>query len=70
MTWRATVDPEVCEGHALCMTCAPQIFDMGYDDEHAFVTDTPITDDLLPGVREAVSQCPTQAITLTEDDDS
>jgi ferredoxin len=69
VTLRAKVDPTVCEGHALCLTYAPQIFDMG-SDERAFVTDTPITDELAPGVQEAASQCPTQAISLTESDDS
>jgi ferredoxin len=65
---RAVVDPLVCEGHALCLSHAPAIFDMGAD-EHAYVTGTEITAELMPGVRAAIEACPTQAIRLEDGQD-
>jgi len=68
LTMRAMVDPLVCEGHALCMSHAPAIFDMGAD-EHAYVTGTEITAELMPGVRAAIEACPTQAISIMDGQD-
>jgi len=63
MTARVTVDPLLCEGHALCEALAPDVFEMG-DDDRAHVRDVEITSDLLPRVRDAVRACPCQAIDL------
>jgi ferredoxin len=63
---RAAVDSSLCEGHGLCLTSAPDVFEMG-SDERAYVTCTDITSDLLPGVLQAAQMCPTQAITVDEE---
>lgn len=60
---RVTIDLMVCDGHALCETVAPQVFELG-DDERAQVLDVEITDELLPSVEDAVRRCPCQAISL------
>jgi ferredoxin len=65
---RAVVDPLVCEGHALCLSHAPAIFDMGAD-ERAYVTGAEITAELMPGLRAAIEACPTQAIRLADGQD-
>jgi ferredoxin len=62
-TARAIVDKALCEGHALCLVYAPDVFDIG-DDETAYVTVDEITDEQMSGVREAVAQCPMQAIRI------
>ncbi len=62
---RVAVDSQLCEGHGLCLGSAPAVFEMG-PDEHAYVTETEITSELLPGVRAAAQICPTQAITVDE----
>ena len=58
---------EQCEGHALCVVFAPTVFVMDDEAERAIVADVEITDELLPGVRQAVNSCPVQAIRLRED---
>ena len=30
--WRVHVDRRLCEGHALCVESAPEVFDVGPDD--------------------------------------
>jgi ferredoxin len=63
MTARAAVDAACCEGHALCLGEAPEVFDMG-PGERAYVLDIEITDELLPAVERAALSCPTQAIRI------
>jgi ferredoxin len=62
---RIVVDAQLCEGHGLCLTSAPAVFEMR-SDERAYVAATEITSTLLPGVREAAQMCPTQAISVDE----
>jgi ferredoxin len=64
---RIVIDPDLCDGHALCESIAPTVFQMG-DDEKAHVADVEITDDLLPAIREAVQLCPCRAIELRHAD--
>jgi ferredoxin len=55
------VDRVACEGHALCLVYAPDVFEMD-DDERAYVTRNPVPAELRPGVEDAAGQCPVQAI--------
>ena len=59
------VDRVTCEGHALCLTYAPEVFDMD-DEERAFVTRNPVPAELREGVQEAAEHCPVQAIRFRE----
>ena len=61
MSGRPIVDTSRCEGHALCLSSAPDVFDLG-PDERAIVLPVPITDELVPDVEEALRSCPTGAI--------
>lgn len=63
---RITIDAMACDGHALCVAVAPDVFEMG-DDERARVIDVPITDALRPAVFEAARVCPCQAIEVREE---
>ena len=54
------VDPALCEGHALCIDLAPDVFDLG-DDEVASVVANPRS---LDRAKAAVDACPRQAISL------
>jgi ferredoxin len=58
---RVIVDEVKCEGHALCLSYAPEVFDMN-DEERAVVLREEVGDDLLASVENAVAQCPVQAI--------
>jgi ferredoxin len=55
------VDTELCEGHALCVTAAPDVFEIGYD-EKSIVLPVELTDDVLRRVDDAILRCPVQAI--------
>ena len=55
------VDTALCEGHALCVTAAPDVFEIG-DDEKAVVLPVELTDDVLRRVDDAIMRCPVQAI--------
>ncbi|MHC9295474.1 ferredoxin [Mycobacterium sp. LTG2003] len=55
------VDAALCEGHALCIDLAPDVFDLG-DDEVASAKQ--VTPEQWERVRAAVDACPRQAITF------
>ena len=59
------VDPRLCEGHALCLESAPQIFDLT-DDDVAECVEQPSAD-LSEQVRAAIDACPRGAISLISD---
>ena len=62
---RVDVDFGVCESNAVCVGIAPGVFDLGEDD-YLTVLQSEVTPDNEQAVREAVRQCPRQAITLVE----
>jgi ferredoxin len=55
------VDADLCEGHALCATAAPTVFEIG-DDEKAIVLPVELTEEILKQVDDAILRCPVQAI--------
>ncbi|WP_432843233.1 ferredoxin [Dactylosporangium sp. CA-092794] len=57
------VDRVACEGHALCLVYAPEVFDMD-DEERAVVLLDPVPGELHAAVEEAAGNCPVQAIRL------
>lgn len=59
---RVRVDPRLCEGHALCIDLAPEVFDLG-DDDVATCDERP-ADALWDKVKAAVDACPRGAITV------
>lgn len=62
---RVEVDRSTCEGHALCLVYAPEVFDMD-DEERAVVMRDPVPEELRAGVEDAAGQCPVQAIRVLE----
>jgi ferredoxin len=64
---RVEVDRVTCEGHALCLVYAPEVFDMD-DEERAVIRQSPVPEALRAGVEDAAGQCPVQAIRLHEVD--
>lgn len=59
---RVRVDPDLCEGHALCIELAAEVFDLGDDDVATCAAAIP--DTLQDKVKAAVDACPRQAISL------
>ncbi|MFD4369401.1 ferredoxin [Rhodococcus sp. NPDC058521] len=62
---RIEVNDQICESNGLCAGVAPEVFDLDEDDNLHLLHDsvTPNNEDV---VREAVRQCPRNAITLDE----
>jgi ferredoxin len=56
------VDPRLCEGHALCIELAPEVFDLADDD--VATCDTQPADALWDKVKAAVDACPRGAIAI------
>lgn len=64
-TTRVRVDAGLCEGHALCIQLAPEVFDLS-DDEVASAApvDGQWDQGTWDNVKSAVDACPRQAISL------
>ena len=62
---RVIVNRELCEGNAVCMQVAPEVFDVGEDDKARLLVETP-DEALRAKVAEAVRRCPRQALAIDE----
>jgi ferredoxin len=62
---RISVDYGLCESNGVCMGIIPEVFDLDdSDDLHVLKED--VTPDIEAPVREAVRQCPRQAIAIVD----
>ena len=62
---RIAVDHGLCESNGVCMGIIPEVFDLDDEDDlHVLVED--VTPDIEEPVREAVRQCPRQAIAIVD----
>ncbi|HLG00626.1 MAG TPA: ferredoxin [Acidimicrobiia bacterium] len=66
MSWKVVVDFDKCESNAVCMSIAPEVFEVR-DDDFLYVLNEEPSDDLRPAVEEAVRRCPKQAISIAEE---
>lgn len=62
---RVVVDYDRCESNAVCMSLAPEVFEVR-DDDLLYVLDETPPEELRSKVEAAVRGCPKQAITLEE----
>ncbi len=62
---KVVVDFDLCESNAVCMGIAPEVFEVR-DDDVLYVLDEHPDSALHDRVREAVSRCPKQAISLED----
>ncbi|MGH7894810.1 MAG: ferredoxin [Candidatus Binatia bacterium] len=63
---RVVVNPDLCEGNALCVKEAPEVFALGDDDQARVLVERP-DESLRAKVDRAVRRCPRNALTLIED---
>ncbi|MFD9891140.1 ferredoxin [Amycolatopsis sp. NPDC059027] len=54
------VDRSLCEANAVCVGFAPDVFDL--DDDENLVVRSPIPEDQVEHVSQAVSGCPKNAL--------
>jgi ferredoxin len=62
---RVHVDFGLCESNGVCMGIDAEVFELG-DDDNLSVLMPEVGPDRAVAVREAVRQCPRQAISLDE----
>ncbi|HLF99137.1 MAG TPA: ferredoxin [Acidimicrobiia bacterium] len=63
---RIEVDRDLCQGHGVCESEAPEVFSVSKAGELTVLDDAP-ADDLRPKVELAVKFCPTHALKIVED---
>ncbi|MGE2688346.1 ferredoxin [Mycolicibacterium pulveris] len=68
MGYRVEVDLDLCQGHAMCELEAPDVFRVPKRGKVEILDPEP-PDDLRPQVEEAVTLCPTQALSIKETGD-
>jgi ferredoxin len=62
---RVEVDFDLCESNGVCMGIIPEVFYLG-DDDMLTVLQPEVTRENEERVRDAVRQCPRQAISIKE----
>jgi ferredoxin len=63
---KVVVDLDVCEAHGDCVIAAPEIFDLGDDDDVVTVTNPEPPEDLREKADQAARDCPVAAITIED----
>ncbi len=63
---KVVVDFDVCQSNAVCMGIVPEVFEVR-DDNFLYVLDEHPPSELTERLREAETSCPTQAITLVDE---
>ncbi|WP_054812820.1 ferredoxin [Nocardia arizonensis] len=65
---RIVLDADLCQGHAVCQAEAPDVFRVPKRG-HVEILDAAPGADRREAVANAVRYCPTQALSLVEDDE-
>lgn len=60
---KVVVDFDVCQSNALCMSAAPEVFEVR-DDGFLYILNEEPGEELRAKVNDAAHMCPTQAITI------
>lgn len=63
---KVRVDSGRCQGHTLCAMIAPDSFELSDIDGTSSPVNEIVPDDQQDAVREAVSSCPEQAISIDD----
>ncbi|MDT5107528.1 MAG: hypothetical protein QOI25_5041 [Mycobacterium sp.] len=68
MAYRVEVDLDLCQGHAMCEVEAPDYFTVPKRGKVEILDVTP-AEDARAEIEQAVWACPTQALSIKEEDD-
>jgi len=63
---RIVVDRDLCQGHGVCESEAPGVFEVGKDHQVVVLEDAP-ADDRRAELEAAVRFCPTHALSIADD---
>jgi len=64
---RIALDTDLCQGHGVCESEAPDVFALGKDPPVVILEETPDTAK-RPAVEAAVRYCPTHALSIVEEE--
>jgi sterol 14-demethylase len=64
--YRVAVDRDLCQGHGVCESEAPEVFSVSKDGVLTVLAERP-GDEQRPAVEAAVKYCPTHALSIVED---
>jgi ferredoxin len=65
---RVSLDPDLCQGHGVCESEAPGVFELGKQATVTILDETP-GEELRAEVEAAVRFCPTSALHITEEEE-
>lgn len=60
------INSEICAGFGICLGIAPEVFEL-HDDGYAIVLVSEVKPEDEDSIRLAASQCPSQAIFITDE---
>lgn len=63
---KVTVDESLCSACGVCEETCPEVFEIGEDDLAKVKVET-VPSDAEEACRDAAEQCPSEAITITEE---
>ena len=63
---KVRVDAAVCAGFSACLGVCPEVFEL-HDEGYAVVRLADVPKELEEAVRQAAAQCPSGAISVSED---
>jgi len=63
---KVVVDLDVCQAHGDCVVAAPEVFDLGDDDDVVTLLNSEPGEELHAKVEKAVEDCPTNAIRIED----
>jgi ferredoxin len=63
---KVRVDPNICAGFGICLGIAPEVFEL-HEDGYAIVLVSEVKPEDEDTMRRAADQCPSRAITISED---
>jgi ferredoxin len=64
---RIVLDPDLCQGHGVCESEAPEVFELGKAPQVRIIDEHP-DERLRSAVEAAVRYCPTTALKIIEED--
>lgn len=62
---KISIDLDLCQGHGVCASEAPELFEVGEDGRVIVLTENP-PEELRPKLADALRYCPTGAISIEE----
>jgi ferredoxin len=64
---RIKVDRDLCQGHGVCQSEAPELFDVDREIQQVVVKDAQPPESLREKLNAALRYCPTRALSIEEE---